>query len=146
MYSGTREWTIETTFLTFKEENQRLIRNMHTRLLKPAKDGSQVSSKSFILNEGDVLYLPPRIPHRGVTIASGNEEYAITISMGFRSLNYRTLLTAYIDHITNSKFDPNKQPTFAYKSLFDEDKDQFYEDKDNILLDRDYMRKENKGN
>ena len=45
----------------------------------------------YVLDEGDILYIPPRIPHRGISLSEG----CTTISMGFRAPTYQSLLTAF---------------------------------------------------
>lgn len=58
--SGQREWSIEHSFLSEREEKSREIPRAAVRLLRNFR-----SDQSWILSPGDMLYLPPRIPHRG---------------------------------------------------------------------------------
>jgi len=87
---GTREWSIENTFLTQDEERRREVPNIDTRLLRDF-----CSDQSFVLQPGDVLYLPPRVPHRGTAIGGG----CTTVSLGFRAPSMRSMLTALTSHI-----------------------------------------------
>lgn len=58
--SGRREWSIENSFVTDKEEKRRLLKSRDTRLLADFS-----CDQKWLLEPGDMLYLPPRIPHRG---------------------------------------------------------------------------------
>jgi len=91
---GTREWSIENTFLTLEKEQQREVPNIDTRLLRDF-----CSDQSWILHPGDVLYLPPRIPHRGTALGGD----CTTVSMGFRAPAYRSLLSALTAHICETR-------------------------------------------
>lgn len=57
---GTRRWSIENNFLSAEEEKNREVPNVQTRLLRDFR-----TDQSWELSPGDVLYLPPRIPHQG---------------------------------------------------------------------------------
>lgn len=58
--SGRRRWSIEHKFLSETQEKRREIPRSATRLLK-----NFVPDEEWELNPGDMLYLPPRIPHQG---------------------------------------------------------------------------------
>lgn len=58
--SGTREWSIENRFLSDADEVQRSVPNNPTKLLKDFRP-----DQSWTLQPGDMLYIPPRIPHKG---------------------------------------------------------------------------------
>ena len=87
---GKREWAIENSFVTAEEELAREVPNVDTRLLT-----GFVADQVWQLNAGDVLYLPPRVPHRGVSLG----ENCTTVSMGFRSPTHRSMVTALCDYI-----------------------------------------------
>jgi hypothetical protein len=59
-HSGRREWAIENSFVSAEEELAREVPNVDTRLLRDFR-----CDQSWVLEAGDVLYLPPRVPHRG---------------------------------------------------------------------------------
>jgi len=63
---GTREWSIENSFLSSEEEQRREVPNIDTRLLRDFR-----ADQSWTLQPGDVLYLPPRVPHRGTALGGG---------------------------------------------------------------------------
>lgn len=65
--------------------------------LKIIKDFEAESE--WILDAGDMLYLPPNVAHYGIGM-----EDCITFSIGFRAPSHAELLTAYVDdQITNLK-------------------------------------------
>jgi ribosomal protein L16 Arg81 hydroxylase len=59
-HSGRRQWSIENAFLTEKQEKKRAVRNSMTKLLRDFSADQAVE-----LEAGDMLYLPPRMPHEG---------------------------------------------------------------------------------
>jgi 50S ribosomal protein L16 3-hydroxylase len=50
---------------------------------------------SWVLEPGDMLYVPPGVGHRGITVA-GNAEVALTYSIGFRAPSATDLLSALL--------------------------------------------------
>jgi len=69
---GTREWLIEDRPV----EKDDFVPGLPIRLLKKFKP-----THRWVLEPGDILYLPPRFPHHG--IARGDK--CMTISVGFRA-------------------------------------------------------------
>jgi 50S ribosomal protein L16 3-hydroxylase len=57
---GKRIWSIENRYISYAEELRREVPNCDTRLISDFQ-----ADQEWELNEGDVLYLPPRIPHQG---------------------------------------------------------------------------------
>ena len=90
---GRRRWSIENAFLSEAEETSRKVPHVQTRLLKDFR-----ADQSWELNPGDMLYLPPRVPHQGVSL---NDE-CITVSMGFRAPSYVSLCSAYVEFVCRS--------------------------------------------
>lgn len=87
---GSREWSIENRFITVEEEKFREVPNADTRLLQDFQ-----CNQSWILQQGDMLYLPPRIPHQGISLSDD----CITISFGFRSPSYISMISAFSEQI-----------------------------------------------
>ena len=58
---GSRRWSIENSFVSAAEELRREVPNCDTRLITDFR-----ADQSWDLNQGDVLYLPPRVPHQGL--------------------------------------------------------------------------------
>lgn len=53
-------WSIENSFVSAAEELRREVPNCDTRLISDFR-----VDQTWELNQGDVLYLPPRVPHQG---------------------------------------------------------------------------------
>lgn len=73
-------------------EKDRLVPNIDTKLLRDFE-----KYQSWVLEEGDMLYLPPRLPHQGVSLS----DECVTVSMGFRAPNYRSLIASICEKICN---------------------------------------------
>tara|TARA_B110000116_G_C16688944_1_gene514277 strand:- start:399 stop:1079 length:681 start_codon:yes stop_codon:yes gene_type:complete len=50
-------------------------------------------SEEFILNPGDMLYIPPLLAHKGVAVS----DVCVTYSVGFRSPSHGDVLTTFAD-------------------------------------------------
>ena len=87
--SGEKEWSIENKFVNHNDEIKRELPNSETRLLADFH-----SDQLWVLKPGDILYLPPRIPHRGISLTND----CVTISMGFRSPSYESLHAAFCQY------------------------------------------------
>ncbi len=80
---GKREWMIEDRPVV--EDN--FVADLPIRLLKRFKP-----THRWLLEPGDILYLPPRFPHHG--IARGGD--CMTISVGFRSPSIHDILNGVV--------------------------------------------------
>ena len=80
---GQRRWQIADYSYTDDD----LIPNIDLRILK-----SFDAEQEWVLNPGDMLYLPPNIIHHGVAVND-----CMTYSIGFRAPSQQDLLGAYID-------------------------------------------------
>ncbi len=80
---GRRRWQIDTRPLA--EDN--LIAGLDLRILREFE-----ATDEWILEPGDMLYLPPGVAHHGVAL-----EDAMTFSVGFRSPSLAEMITAYVD-------------------------------------------------
>ncbi len=56
--------------------------------------------EDWVLGPGDMLYLPPRVAHRGTAIG-----HCMTFSIGFRAPSFADVVTGYIDHVAD-RFTP----------------------------------------
>ena len=81
---GRRRWQIHTQPVDESE----FIPDLDLRILKQF-----VAEEEWILNPGDMLYLPPGVAHHGVAL-----EDAITLSIGFRAPSYAELITSFVEH------------------------------------------------
>jgi 50S ribosomal protein L16 3-hydroxylase len=86
---GQRRWQISLQ----KNHADNFIPGLELRILKEF-----VPEREWVLNPGDMLYLPPGIPHHGIAL---NE--CITYSIGFRAPSYAEMLTGFIEYIIQSR-------------------------------------------
>ncbi len=84
---GRRRWQISHTPLAENEE-----------MLVPDLDVSMLADFSpdedWVLEPGDLLYLPPRLPHYGVAL-----DDCITYSIGFRAPSHADLASGFLGHV-----------------------------------------------
>lgn len=97
---GRREW-----FLTTRGCHQEnYINNLELRIMKQF-----ITEENFILEEGDMLYLPPHIGHHGVSLS----EECMTYSFGYRSYQGQELWDSLGDYLSEKELftalykDPN---------------------------------------
>lgn len=83
---GTRTWQINTQC----DGSEKLMPGLDLRILAEFK-----AEQEFVLQPGDMLYLPPGVQHHGVS-----EVPCITYSVGFRAATQLELLGDYIDQRT----------------------------------------------
>ena len=101
--SGRRHWSIRVA----DEGDPRLIDGLDLRILARFEP-----DRTWLLEPGDMLYLPPGVPHHGV--ADGP---CMTFSVGFRAPARRELLMAVLEEIAehcNEKLrftDPQRRPS-----------------------------------
>ena len=81
---GQRQWQIGQTC----NENSALMAHDHLSLLADFE-----LSEEFILNPGDMLYIPPLLAHKGVAMS----DVCVTYSVGFRSPSHGDVLTTFAD-------------------------------------------------
>ena len=95
--AGSREWQIDTS--SYDEED--LLPNPDLKIL------SQFTAEaSWLLQPGDILYLPPRVAHHG--IARDND--CMTCSVGFRAPAWSDMLTGLVEDISQAQ-DPDSRYT-----------------------------------
>lgn len=100
---GKRRWQIS-------HDNGALLPDIELRILQ-----TFTPEQEWVLEAGDMLYLPPQLAHHGVALEPG-----MTFSIGFLAPCYRDMLLDYIDHAAtqvdpSARYaDPNLQlPTHA---------------------------------
>ncbi len=81
--AGKREWMIEDRAVP-KDD---FIPDLPVRLLKKFKP-----THKWVLEPGDILYLPPRFPHHGIARGKG----CMTISVGFRAPTQAEILNSVV--------------------------------------------------
>jgi 50S ribosomal protein L16 3-hydroxylase len=93
---GKRRWQISTQAVS----DDNFIPNLDLRIMREFK-----AEQEWIVEPGDLLYLPPNIPHYGVAL-----EECMTYSVGFRAPSQADLLEELLGHLIEL---PSAQQRFA---------------------------------
>ncbi len=80
---GTRRWEVS------EQDDLELVEDAPLRILKRF-----VPSQSWVLEPGDMLYLPPRLAHNGVALSE-----CMTWSVGFRAPSHQEIAGAFLDFL-----------------------------------------------
>lgn len=88
---GHRRWQISHTPV----EEETLVPDLDVRILQDFEPDAE-----WVLGPGDLLYLPPRIPHYGVAV-----DDCMTFSIGFRAPSYEEVVSGYLTHMMG-RLDP----------------------------------------
>ena len=88
--SGKRRWEISTR--TVSDED--FIPGLDLKVLKTFE-----AEQGWLLEAGDMLYLPPGVIHHGVAVDDVDSGDCITISIGFRAPNLTELCSALLDDV-----------------------------------------------
>lgn len=94
---GSRKWSLTTK--NCNESNY--LTDIELRIMREFQ-----VEEEYILEEGDMLYLPPHVGHYGKAISSE----CMTYSFGYRSYQGREVLNSFADYLSE-----HKQPTILYK-------------------------------
>ena len=89
---GHRRWQIMTEPL----EEETLIPDLEVRILQHFSPDEE-----WVLAPGDMLYLPPRVPHKGVAL-----DDCMTFSVGFRAPSHTDIVTGFLGYAAEV-LDPN---------------------------------------
>ncbi len=114
--SGVREWKIETNRRVGQQQS---ISNDISLL------GDFNEDQTFLLQPGDMLYLPPRFAHHGIA----REEACMTWSIGFRAPSPDEMLPSVINYLledanSDKRFgDPQRSATKSPGKIEDTDMD-----------------------
>ena len=84
--SGQRKWLLQADDI----DSDNLLENTELQILKNFNPETE-----YLLNPGDMLYLPPGIAHYGIAIGE-----CITFSVGFRAPSQADLLQAYAEQFS----------------------------------------------
>lgn len=95
--SGQRQWDVGTKDINVQEEMDSLFPDIDVRILKDwrARQGHVVTLQ---LHAGDLLYLPPRIPHCGTSLSDD----CMTISVGCRAPSAAQLVGRIAEQVSQS--------------------------------------------
>ena len=86
---GNRHWQIATDTIN----TDKLINNIDLKILEQFNP-----DQNWILEPGDMLYLPPGIPHHGVAVGE-----CMTYSIGFRAPSHLDMIQSFIETITEQQ-------------------------------------------
>lgn len=87
--AGKRKWY--TTNTPIPPEDECLVSGLDVRVLK----GSFQPDFEWVLKPGDALYVPPRIPHHGISL----DEECMTFSVGFRAPTMANLVMGWAENV-----------------------------------------------
>lgn len=93
---GQRRWKINHD--PIPPEDESWIEERDVRILSDF-----TADATWILNPGDVLYLPPRIPHHGIALGD-----CMTYSIGCRAASHRKLLLGWMEYLAESLDEKNR--------------------------------------
>ena len=97
--NGRRTWEVGKRFITEQEEYETLVEGIDVRVLSTWEEDRQRGYvETFELDPGDVLYLPPRIPHCGVALMDG----CMTLSVGLRAPSANDMMSRLAELMTTS--------------------------------------------
>lgn len=74
------------------EDNEALLPHPDLKILEQFQ-----TEQEYLLNPGDILYIPPRLAHWGIA-----EGEAMTYSVGFRTPSYAEMISHWCDHLLNN--------------------------------------------
>lgn len=86
---GRREWQIST------QSDLALVPNLPLKILQNFS-----AQQTWVLEPGDMLYLPPHVAHHGVAL-----DPCVTASIGFRAPSYAELAEAFFTQLTEDLFE-----------------------------------------
>ena len=87
--AGQRHWMLDAD-----ADSSRFLPNIELNILSEFH-----SKQDWVLDAGDMLYLPPHLAHYG--IAKGDD--CMTYSVGFRAPSQQELLESWLDHLLEKK-------------------------------------------
>ena len=83
---GHRRWQINHT--PIPDDEEAYVPDLDVRLLQHFEPDAE-----WVLAPGDLLYLPPRVPHYGVAL-----DDCMTYSIGFRAPNHAEIVEGFLEH------------------------------------------------
>jgi len=86
--AGKRRWQISTAEVT----NDNQVADTPLRIQKDFN-----AEQEWILEPGDMIYIPPNVSHHGVSIGE-----SVSFSVGYRAVSHADLLNDFIAHITQN--------------------------------------------
>jgi len=100
--AGLRRWEVGKRPISHQEESESLIKNIDVRILESWKDEVENDlTQDFVLEPGDVLYIPPRYGHCGTALV----DKSMTLSVGLRAPSAKELIVKMIDDVSGNFMD-----------------------------------------
>ena len=99
---GQRRWQIGATTV----EDEDIIEGLEIRVLKEF-----FPDHDWVLNPGDMLYLPPKFAHHGVAL-----NHCMTYSIGFRANSHNELCSSFTDFILDSNNNDQRYNAIDFQS------------------------------
>jgi len=99
---GQRRWQIGASAITDED----FIEDIEIRVLKEFN-----FDHDWVLNPGDLLYLPPKIAHHGVALND-----CMTYSVGFRANSHNELVSSFTDHLLNTNNNENRYNAIDFQN------------------------------
>jgi len=97
--SGSRTWQVGRRKVNAIEECNRMIDGLDVRVLDDwRQDVDQNEVEEWIVNPGDVLYLPPRVAHCGTALSNDS----MTLSVGCRAPSVSDLVSKLAERLSSS--------------------------------------------
>ena len=98
--SGKRRWDVGKRIISTKEELEGLVQDLDVRILEfwNDKDVKQNWVDSFVLEPGDLIYLPPKFGHCGTALLDGS----MTLSVGLRAPSAKEMMTKMMDCVSDA--------------------------------------------
>lgn len=97
--SGSRTWQVGRRKVNATEECNRMIDGLDVRVLDDwRQDVDQNEVEEWIVNPGDVLYLPPRVAHCGIALSNDS----MTLSVGCRAPSVSDLVSKLAERLSSS--------------------------------------------
>ena len=98
--SGTRTWQIGRRTISAYEERERMIDGLDVRVLSGwgLNDSGEQEMKEWTVHPGDLLYLPPRVAHCGISL-SGD---CMTLSVGCRAPSVSEIASKLAERLSSS--------------------------------------------
>lgn len=106
---GQRHWQIDPQSTSGQQAGELpdFLPNTELRILRQFE-----AQQEWVLNPGDILYLPPGVAHYGVAL-----DECMTMSVGFRAPSHYDLLTAFADDRFARVSDPFRIPRYTDPDL-----------------------------
>jgi len=96
--SGTRTWQVGRRKINDQEERDKMIEGLDVRVLNDWNSEGGNEQEEWIVNPGDLLYLPPRVAHCGTALSSD----CMTLSVGCRAPSVSDLMSKLAERLSSS--------------------------------------------